>query len=142
MMMPSIFGENLFDDFMEDAFKSPIFGKQEKNLMKTDIRENDNGYELDMDLPGFKKDEITVNLRDGYVTISAERGMERNEKGEKTGKYVRQERYSGSCQRSFYVGESVKQEDMKARFEDGILHLEFPKVSQKQVEETHRILIE
>ena len=142
MMMPSIFGENLFDDFMEDAFKSPIFGKREKNLMKTDIRENDNGYELDMDLPGFKKDEITVNLRDGYVTISAERGMERSEKDEKTGKYVRQERYSGSCQRSFYVGEGVKQEDMKARFEDGILHLEFPKASPKQVEESHRILIE
>ena len=142
MMMPSIFGENLFDDFMEDAFKSPIFGKREKNLMKTDIRENDNGYELDMDLPGFKKDEITVNLRDAYVTISAERGMERNEKDEKTGKFVRQERYSGSCQRSFYVGEGVKQEDMKARFEDGILHLEFPKASPKQVEESHRILIE
>ena len=142
MMMPSIFGENLFDDFMEDAFKSPIFGKREKNLMKTDIRDNENGYELDMDLPGFKKDEITVNLRDGYVTISAERGMERSEKDEKTGKYVRQERYSGSCQRSFYVGEGVKQEDMKARFEDGILHLECPKTSQKQVEETHRILIE
>ena len=142
MMMPSIFGENLFDDFMEDAFKSPIFGKREKNLMKTDIRENDNGYELDMDLPGFKKDEITVNLRDGYVTISAERGMERNEKDEKTGKFVRQERYSGSCQRSFYVGEGVKQEDMKARFEDGIRHLEFPKASPKQVEESHRILIE
>ena len=142
MMMPSIFGENLFDDFMEDAFKSPIFGKREKNLMKTDIRENDNGYELDMDLPGFKKDEITVNLRDGYVTISAERGMERSEKDEKTGKFVRQERYSGSCQRSFYVGEAVKQEDMKARFEDGILHLEFPKASPKQVEESHRILIE
>ena len=142
MMMPSIFGENLFDDFMEDAFKSPIFGKREKNLMKTDIRENENGYELDMDLPGFKKDEITVNLRDGYVTISAERGMERSEKDEKTGKYVRQERYSGSCQRSFYVGEAVKQEDMKARFEDGILHLEFPMTSQKQVEETHRSLIE
>ena len=142
MMMPSMFGENLFDDFMEDAFKSPIFGKREKNLMKTDIRENDNGYELDMDLPGFKKDEITVNLRDGYVTISAERGMERNEKDEKTGKFVRQERYSGSCQRSFHVGEDVKQEDMKARFEDGILHLEFPKASPKQVEESHRILIE
>ena len=142
MMMPSIFGENLFDDFMEDAFKSPIFGKREKNLMKTDIRENENGYELDMDLPGFKKDEITVSLRDGYVTISAERGMERNEKDEKTGKFVRQERYSGSCQRSFYVGEGVKQEDMKARFEDGILHLEFPKASPKQVEESHRILIE
>ena len=142
MMMPSIFGENLFDDFMEDAFKSPIFGKREKNLMKTDIRENENGYELDMDLPGFKKDEITVNLRDGYVTISAERGMERSEKDEKTGKFVRQERYSGSCQRSFYVGEGVKQEDMKARFEDGILHLEFPKASPKQVEESHRILIE
>lgn len=142
MMMPSIFGENLFDDFMEDAFKSPIFGKREKNLMKTDIRENDHGYELDMDLPGFKKEEITVNLRDGYVTISAERGMERNETDEKTGKFVRQERYTGSCQRSFYVGEGVKQEDMKARFEDGILHLEFPKADQKKVEESHRILIE
>lgn len=142
MMMPSIFGENLFDDFMEDAFKSPIFGKREKNLMKTDIRENDHGYELDMDLPGFKKEEITVNLRDGYVTISAERGMERNETDEKTGKFVRQERYTGSCQRSFYVGEGVKQEDMRARFEDGILHLEFPKADQKKVEESHRILIE
>lgn len=142
MMMPSIFGENLFDDFMEDAFKSPIFGKREKNLMKTDIRENDHGYELDMDLPGFKKEEITVNLRDGYVTISAERGMERNETDEKTGKFVRQERYTGSCQRSFYVGEGVKQEDMKARFENGILHLEFPKADQKKVEESHRILIE
>lgn len=142
MMMPSIFGENLFDDFMEDAFKSPIFGKREKNLMKTDIRENDHGYELDMDLPGFKKEEITVNLRDGYVTISAERGMERNETDEKTGKFVRQERYTGSCLRSFYVGEGVKQEDMKARFENGILHLEFPKADQKKVEESHRILIE
>lgn len=142
MMMPSIFGENLFDDFMEDAFKSPIFGKREKNLMKTDIRENDHGYELDMDLPGFKKEEITVNLRDGYVTIAASRGMERNEKDEKTGRFVRQERYTGSCQRSFYVGEHVRQEDVKARFEDGILHLEFPKAEQKQVEESHRILIE
>ena len=142
MMMPSIFGENLFDDFMEDAFKNPIFGHREKNLMKTDIKEHENGYELDMDLPGFKKEEITVSLRDGYVTISAERGMEKNEKDEKSGRFVRQERYSGSCSRSFYVGEGVRQEDMKARFEDGILHLEFPKADQKRVEESHQILIE
>lgn len=142
MMMPSIFGENLFDDFMEDAFKSPIFGRREKNLMKTDIKESDAGYELDMDLPGFKKEEIQIELRDGYVTISAERSMEKNEKDEKTGKYVRQERYSGACSRSFFVGKEVKQEDMKARFEDGILHLEFPKTEQKRVEENQRILIE
>lgn len=142
MMMPSIFGENLFDDFMEDAFKSPIFGHREKNLMKTDIKESDSGYELDMDLPGFKKEEIQIELRDGYVTISAQRAMEKNEKDEKTGRYVRQERYSGACSRSFYVGKDVKQEDMKARFEDGILHLEFPKTDYKRVEENQRILIE
>lgn len=142
MMMPSIFGENLFDDFMDDAFKSPIFGHREKNLMKTDIKESDSGYELDMDLPGFKKEEIRVELRDGYVTISAERAMEKNEKDEKTGRYVRQERYSGACSRSFYVGKDVKQADMKARFEDGILHLEFPKTDYKKVEENQRILIE
>lgn len=142
MMMPSIFGENLFDDFFQDAFKSPIFGKREKNLMKTDIRESGNGYQLDMDLPGFKKDEISVNLRDGYVTIAAERGMERNEKDEKTGQFVRRERYTGACRRSFYVGEGVRQSDMKARFEDGILHLEFPKADQKQAEEAQRIMIE
>lgn len=142
MMMPSIFGENLFDDFMEDAFKSPIFGHREKNLMKTDIKESDSGYELDMDLPGFKKEDIQIELRDGYVTISAQRAMEKNEKDEKTGRYVRQERYSGACSRSFYVGKDVKQEDMKARFEDGILHLEFPKTAYKRVEENQRILIE
>lgn len=142
MMMPSIFGENLFDDFMEDAFKSPIFGHREKNLMKTDIKESDSGYELDMDLPGFKKEDIQIELRDGYVTISAQRAMEKNEKDERTGRYVRQERYSGACSRSFYVGKDVKQEDMKARFEDGILHLEFPKTDYKRVEENQRILIE
>ncbi len=142
MMMPSIFGENLFDDFMEEAFRKPFFGRREKNWMKTDIKETDSGYELDMDLPGFKKEEIDVSLRDGYVTISAQRAMEKNEKDEKTGNYVRQERYTGSCQRSFYVGDNIKQEDMKARFEDGILHLQFPKTDQKQVEDSHRILIE
>jgi HSP20 family molecular chaperone IbpA len=142
MMMPSIFGENLFDDFMEEAFRKPFFGRREKNWMKTDIKETDSGYELDMDLPGFKKEEIDVSLRDGYVTISAQRAMEKNEKDEKTGNYVRQERYTGSCQRSFYVGDNIKQEDMKAKFEDGILHLQFPKTDQKQVEDSHRILIE
>ena len=141
-MLPRIFGEDLFDDFFNDDFMMRPMRNTVPQMMKTDVRELDGAYELDMDLPGFKKDEITVNLRDGYVTISAERGMERNEKDEKTGKFVRQERYSGSCQRSFYVGEDVKQEDMKARFEDGILHLEFPKASPKQVEESHRILIE
>ena len=145
MMMPSVFGRDIFDDFM-DGFAFPdvskeLYGKHAKNVMKTDVRELDNGYEIIVDLPGFKKDEIEVQLEDGYLTISAEKGLDKDET-DKKGNYIRQERYSGSCQRSFYVGEGVKQEDMKARFEDGILHLEFPKASPKQVEESHRILIE
>ena len=149
MMMPSIFGENLFDDFMDD-FSFPtlpdvdkeLYGKHAKNLMKTDVKETDDGYQVAVDLPGFKKDEITVNLRDGYVTISAERGMERSEKDEKTGKYVRQERYSGSCQRSFYVGEAVTPEDIKAHYDNGELKIVLPKKDAPAVETKKTIMIE
>ena len=140
-MLPRIFGEDLFDDFFNDDFMMRPMRNTVPQMMKTDVRELDGAYELDMDLPGFKKEDIKVDLKDGTLTISAARNAETNEKDD-NGKLIRQERYSGSCQRSFYVGEAVKQEDMKARFEDGILHLEFPKTSQKQVEETHRILIE
>ena len=143
MMMPSIFGENLFDDFMEDAFKSPIFGKREKNLMKTDIRENENGYELDMDLPGFKKDEIHAALENGYLTISAEKGLDKDEQEKETGRYIRKERYAGACSRSFYVGKEVHQDDIKAEFKHGILTLFVPKKEAKPaVEQKHSISIE
>ena len=118
-MLPSIFGENLFDDFFGDPFgmmmpqgRDPLYGKHAKNLMKTDVREMDGSYELDVDLPGFKKDEVHVDLKNGYLTISAEKGLDKNE-SDKKGKYIRQERYAGACSRSFYVGEDV---DRSRRF--------------------------
>lgn len=149
MMMPSIFGENLFDDdWMDFPFesnfwgkKNPLYGKNAKNIMKTDIREHDKGYELDIDLPGFKKDEIQVKLDNGYLTISAEKGLDKDEK-DKKGKYIRKERYAGAMQRSFYVGDTVTQEDVKAKFEDGILRLSIPKKDAKAVEATKTIAIE
>ena len=149
MLMPSIFGENLFDDdWMNFAFdrdfwgrKNPLYGKNAKNIMKTDIREHDEGYELDVDLPGFKKDEISVELDDGYLTISAAKGLDKDEQ-EKKGKYIRRERYAGAMQRSFYVGDAVTQEDIKARFEDGILKLSIPKKDAKAVETKKTIAIE
>ena len=127
MLMPSIFGENLFDDdWMDFPFEREFWGRQNpaytkntKNLMKTDIREHDAGYELDIDLPGFKKDEIKAELENGYLTISATKGTS-NDEQDKKGKYIRRERYAGTMQRSFYVGEDVTQEDIKAKFEDGI----------------------
>ena len=147
MLMPSIFGENLFDDdwfdFDRDFWgrKNPLYGKNAKNIMKTDIREHDEGYELDVDLPGFKKDEISVELDDSYLTISAAKGLDKDEQ-EKKGKYIRKERYAGAMQRSFYVGDAVTQEDIKAKFEDGILKLSIPKKDAKAVETKKTIAIE
>ena len=149
MMMPSIFGESLFDDdWMDFPFdsdfwgkKNPLYGKNAKNMMKTDIREHDEGYELDVDLPGFKKDEINVQLDNGYLTISASKGLDKDQKDEK-GRYIRQERYAGAMQRSFYVGDAVSQEDIKAKYEDGILKLSVPKKDAKAVEAKNTITIE
>ena len=147
MLMPSIFGENLFDDWMDDfdkAFwgkKNPLYGKNAKNLMKTDVREHDKGYELDVDLPGFKKDEISAQLKDGYLTISAAKGLDKDEK-EKDGKYIRRERYAGTMSRSFYVGEGVEQDDIHAKYENGILKLSIPKKDAKEVEQKKYISIE
>ena len=152
MMMPSIFGENLFDDdwmdFPFDRFdrefwgrKNPLYGKHAKNMMKTDIREHEEGYELDIDLPGFKKDEINVQLDNGYLTISAAKGLDKDGQ-DKKGKYIRKERYAGAMQRSFYVGDVVAQEDVKAKFEDGILKLSLPKKNAKAVEANNSIAIE
>ena len=147
MLMPSIFGENLFDDdwfdFDRDFWgrKNPLYGKNAKNIMKTDIREHDTGYELDVDLPGFKKDEINIELENGYLTISAAKGLDKDEQ-DKKGKYIRQERYAGAMQRSFYVGDAVTEEDVKAKFEDGILKLSIPKKDAKEVETKKTIAIE
>ena len=151
MMMPSIFGENLFDDdwmnfpFEQDFWgkKNPLYGKHAKNMMKTDIRETDKSYELDVDLPGFKKDEVQVELRDGYLVVSAEKGLDEDEKDKKSGKYLRRERYAGSCQRNFYVGKDITEEDIKAQFQHGMLTLFVPKKEAKPaVEQKHSISIE
>ena len=143
MLMPSIFGENLFDDFM-DGFpfgnyrNASSFG----SLMKTDIRDTDQGYELDIDMPGFKKEDIRAELKNGYLTIEAESIQENQEKDEK-GRYIRRERYSGSCRRSFYVGKEVTQEDIRAKFDNGILRLTVPKKEAlPKKEENHYIAIE
>ena len=148
MMMPSILGENLFDDFMND-FRLPAFpdvdkelyGKHAKNLMKTDVKETEKGYEVDMDLPGFKKDEISIELENGYLTVSAAKGLDKDEE-DKKGKYIRKERYAGAMQRSFYVGENLTDEDIKAKYENGILRLSVPKKPAKAVEAKKTIAIE
>ena len=147
-MLPSIFSENLFDDFFSDPFammvpqgRDPLYGKHAKNLMKTDVRETDDSYELDVDLPGFKKDEVSVELKDGYLTIQAAKGLDKDET-DKKGRYIRQERYAGSCSRSFYVGGDVEPADVSAKFEDGILRLSIPKVEHKELPKTTAIAIE
>ncbi len=148
-MVPSIFGENLFDDFFGRDFdlfpalsgSNPLYGKYAKNLMKTDVRETEHTYELDIDLPGFKKDEVSVDLKDGYLTISAAKGLDKDE-SDKAGRYIRQERYAGTCSRSFYVGEGVEPSDVSAKFEDGILRLSLPKLEQKQLPKSTTVAIE
>ena len=144
MLMPSIFGENVFDDWMDFSFPDidkKLYGKHAKNVMKTDIREMDDSYEVVIDLPGFKKDEIEVQLENGYLTISAAKGLDKDET-DKQGKYLRQERYAGSMSRSFYVGEDITEEDIHGKFANGILKLDIPKVEAKKVEQKKHIAIE
>lgn len=146
-MLPSIFGENLFDEFFANPFgmvntapaEEALYGKHSRNLMKTDVREMDNSYELDVDLPGFKKDEITVDLKNGYLTIGASKGLD---KEEKDGKYIRRERYDGVCSRSFYVGTAVRPEEIGAKYEDGILKLSVPKAVKKELPASTSISIQ
>ena len=144
-MLPSIFGENLFDDMFDmDAMfgrHNPLYGKHAKNLMKTDIRETDDAFQLDVDLPGFKKDEIHVELENGYLTISAEKGLDKDE-SDKEGRYIRQERYAGAMSRSFYVGENLTVDDMKAKFENGILQISVPKNTTKVLPPKNTLTIE
>ena len=147
--LPRLFGEDLFEDWntcfprvrdFEDVDKK-LYGKHASQLMKTDVHENETGYEVDIDLPGFKKDEITLTLHQGNLMVRAAKGLDKEEK-DKRGKLIRQERYAGSMQRSFYVGEEVEEEDIKARFEDGVLRLVIPKKEAKKVEEKKTIMIE
>ena len=152
MLMPSIFGENLFDDFFNDfpfyddnagqKIEKKLYGRHGQNLMKTDIKEMEDGYELEMDLPGFKKEEISISLEDGNLTIQAAKGLDEDEKEKKSGRYIRRERYAGTKSRSFFVGEDVAQEDIHAKYEDGILRLSVPKKAPKKIENTGYISIE
>ena len=133
----------LDDDFDKKFFgkNNPLYGKHAKNMMKTDVKETDGTYEVDIDLPGFKKDEISAKLENGYLTVSAAKGLDKDEK-DKKGKYIRRERYAGAMSRSFYVGDSVTQDEIKARYEDGILKLSVPKKDAKAVEKNDCIAIE
>ena len=147
MLMPSIFGEDLFNNWMDFSFPQvpdvdkELYGKHAKNMMKTDVKETEEGYEVAIDLPGFKKDEVKIHLDNGYLTIAAAKGLDKDEQ-DKKGKYIRRERYAGSMSRSFYVGEGVKQSDVHAKYEDGILRLDIPKPDKKAVEESKYISIE
>ena len=142
-MLPSIYGENMLDDFFGTSFfggHDPLFGKHGRNLMKTDIRETEDAYILDLELPGFKKDEISVRLENGYLTVGAEKAVEEN--GSKSGKVLRKERYEGSLERSFYVGESVRPEEISASYENGVLQLSVPKRTAQKDPEKRTIEIQ
>ena len=148
--LPTVFGENLmdvFDDFDRNFFRGfgnvdrALYGKHARNMIKTDVKETDEGYEVDVELPGFKKDEIHLELNNGYLTISTEKGLEKD-KETKKGRMLRQERYAGVMQRSFYVGEQITEEDVKASYENGVLHLLLPKKDAHKALEKKTILIE
>ena len=151
MLYPSLFNDSLFDDFMDFDFPAfprdfygadkKLYGKNAARVMKTDVHEHDDSFEVDIDLPGFKKDEIKLNLENGYLSVCASKGLNEEEKNKK-GKVIRQERYTGSMQRSFYVGSTVTEEDIKAKFEDGVLKLNIPKKDAKAVPEKKCIMIE
>ena len=153
MFMPAVFHENLFDDlfdpFWNDGALERAMNREEReafvkrgaNMMKTDVRETESTYELDVDLPGFKKDEIKVDLKNGYLTIAAEKGIDKETENKK-GRYIRRERYVGSNSRSFYVGDDVKPEDIGAKYEDGILKISLPKAEAKKLPSSGSISIE
>ena len=147
-MLPSIFGENLFDDFFGfptfPEFRNidkALYGKHAAREMKTDVREHEDHYEIDIDLPGFQKDQLNLELENGYLTVSAAKGLDKDET-DKKGKIIRQERYAGAMQRSFYVGSALTEEEIKARFEDGVLKLNVPKKAAPKLPEKRTILIE
>lgn len=149
MLLPDVFGKGFFDDLMDDPWDrffrtapaARAAAQPAERSMRTDIREKEDAYEIAMDLPGFKKEDVTAELHDGYLTVSASRSESNDEKDEK-GNYIRRERYSGAYKRSFFVGKDVEQDDIHAKFEDGVLKLEIPKDVPKKVEEKKVITIE
>ena len=149
-MFTNFFGDSIFDDLMDFTFPAmrelesadrKLYGKHAAHVMRTDVREHDDGYEVDIDLPGFKKEEISLSLDNGYLTVSASKGLDKKEENEK-GKLIRQERYMGSMQRSFFVGRNITEQEIKARFEDGVLKLNVPKNDPKKIPECKTIMIE
>ncbi len=149
MLVPELFTENLFDDWFDDfglekemnRLNRRLYGKRAGREMLTDVREHDDHYDLEIDLPGFKKEDITVELENGYLTVTANKGHDQEEK-DKKGTIIRQERYSGTMSRSFYLGENYRTEDIRASFEGGVLTLNVPKKEeQKQIEHPHQIMI-
>ena len=149
MLMPSIIAENLFDDWFNDfpmyrEFRNmdrQLYGKNAAREMKTDVHEHEDHFEVDIDLPGFKKDEITLTLENGYLTVGAAKGLDKDET-DKKGKIIRQERYAGALQRSFYVGDALTEQDITARFENGVLSLNVPKRDARKLPEKKVIMIE
>ena len=148
MLLPSIFAENLLDDWFDYPYdrdlnrvEKKLYGKHAGRLMKTDVREKEDQYEVDMDLPGFKKEEISLDLENGYLTVRAAKGLDQDE-NDKKGKLIRQERYAGAMQRSFYIGDTVTEAEIKAKFEDGVLHICVPKAVPKKLEDHKYIDIE
>ena len=140
--MPSLFGERFFDDFFDEPFKREYKPLPLNTVMKTDVKETEDSFMLDIDLPGYKKEDVKGEIKDGYLTISAFKSSEKEEKDD-GGRYIRRERFSGNCSRSFYVGENITEEDIKARFEDGILKVCIPKKAKEpEVEQKKYISIE
>ena len=145
-MLPTVWSNHLMDDLFDRTFgmmpwpdERELYGKNARKIMKTDVHELENSYEMNVDLPGFKKENIHVDLKEGYLTVRAEKGLEKEEKKEK--KVIRSERYVGSMSRSFYVGD-IEPESIKCKYEDGVLTLEFPKENQPKLPESHSITIE
>ena len=144
MLMPSIFGENLFDDWVDFSFPSfdrDFYGNSSRSVMKTDVKETDKGYELDIELPGYQKEDVKAQLKDGYLTVQAVKNVNNDTKNEE-GAYIRRERYAGTMSRSFYVGDNVTEGDIQAKFENGVLKLAVPKKEAKKVEENKYIAIQ
>ena len=147
MLMPSIYGENLFDEFFGDWNREMrnmdrrLYGKNAAREMKTDVHEHEDHYEVNIDLPGFKKDEITLELENGYLTVTAAKGLDKEETNKK-GKLIRQERYAGTMQRSFYVGDALTESDIGAKLDNGVLSLNIPKRDERKLPEKKTIMIE
>ena len=149
MLMPKLFTDNLFDDFFDDFglekemqnLDRKIYGKRANREMLTDVKEHDDHYEVEIDIPGFKKEDVGVELVDGYLIVTAHKGHEQDEKN-KEGKIIRQERYSGTMSRSFYVGDDITTDDIHGKYEGGVLSLTIPKKEKEKIETSNKIMIE